>query len=371
MDNSNWYNIKNIDELDSPCLVVLPERVKYNIKKAVEMVGGADRLIPHIKTHKTTEVTRLCQEAGIQKFKCATIAESELLGICEVKEVILAYQPIGKKINRFIALIKKYPNTSFSCLTDNEAIAANISEKAVLNNLNIGVFIDINSGMDRTGIIPEKAVELAEKIKILPSIKLLGLHCYDGNIRNIDFSERKKFCDKSFSTIENCKNDLEKLGFLNLRIVVGGSPTFPIHAKRKNVECSPGTFVFWDKGYSDLCPEQPFLPAILAITRIISLPTPTRICTDLGHKSIAAENDLSKRVYLLNAAELKFAGQSEEHLILDAPENHHYKVGDILYGVPIHVCPTVALHERLYVVEKEVFTGEEWRVLARDRVIEI
>src|SRR5436190_19058034 len=105
----NWYDVTNIDELDSPALIVFPDRIKYNIQLAIKMVGNVNRLRPHIKTHKSKEVSLLMIEAGIKKFKCATIAEAEMLAQCSARDVLLAYQPLGPKLNRFITLIKKYP----------------------------------------------------------------------------------------------------------------------------------------------------------------------------------------------------------------------------------------------------------------------
>lgn len=371
MQSNIFYNIQNISELDSPSLVVFPDLVKKNIQKAVKMIGDVSRLRPHIKTHKTIEVTKLCQGEGIQKYKCATIAEAELLGICEVEDVLLAYQPIGKKAERFAALIQKYPKTKFSCLIDSSKAGNDLSDLGKKVKIRFDVFIDLNTGMNRTGILPENAVDLVNSIKSCSNINLLGLHCYDGNIRESDLSEREKSCNISFAKIENLKIELEKIGFDNLKIIIGGSPTFPIHAKREKVECSPGTFVFWDKGYSESCPEQDFVPAVLAVTRVISIPNSTTICTDLGHKSVAAENELSRRIFFPEHPNIKFLGQSEEHLVLEFADEHSYKIGDVLLGIPIHICPTVALYERLYVVENEQVTGQEWKVLARDRTIEI
>ena len=78
---------------------------------------------------------------------------------------------------------------------------------------------------------------------------------------------------------------------------------------------------------------------------------------------------MSRRVHFLNAPNAIFLGQSEEHLVLQVPENHHYKIGDVLYGLPIHICPTVALYERANVVENGELTGEEWQITARNRKI--
>jgi D-serine deaminase-like pyridoxal phosphate-dependent protein len=108
----------------------------------------------------------------------------------------------------------------------------------------------------------------------------------------------------------------------------------------------------------------------LVISRVVSLPDETKICLDLGHKSVASEKELSKRVYFLNAPELVMCGHSEEHLVADAGKNHRYKVGDVLYGVPYHVCPTVALYERAITIENNKVSGE-WKNTARDRKITI
>jgi D-threonine aldolase len=164
------------------------------------------------------------------------------------------------------------------------------------------------------------------------------------------------------------KEALQQKGFKDINVVVGGSPTFPIHAQRHEVECSPGTFVYWDYGYQQAFPEQPFQPAALVISRIISLPGGGLLCTDLGHKSVAAENPLQRRVRFVNAMDLEFVSQSEEHLVLKNSGPHSFSIGDILYGIPVHVCPTCALYERAYVVENGHLMGE-WKTAARDRKI--
>ncbi len=366
-----WYHIKDINTIDSPALVVYRERVLENIATIISMIDDTKRLRPHVKTHKTKEATELLMDAGINKFKCATIAEAEMLGIAGVSDVLLAYQPIGPKLKRFIELIKKYPATKFSCLIDHILSAKKIAGDASKNNLTITVYIDLNVGMNRTGIVPgDKAIELYEECNNLIGIKIIGLHAYDGHIRSTDIVQRTIECDKAFKPVLKMQKTLSQKGFPEPIIIAGGSPTFPVHAKRKNIECSPGTFIYWDKGYQQSLKEQNFFPSALVITRIISTPGEGILCLDLGHKSIAAENELDKRVYFLNAPELKFLSQSEEHLVVEATKNNSYKVGDVLYGIPFHVCPTCALYERALVIENNELKAE-WKTIARDRKINI
>ena len=107
----SWYLVDDINEIDSPALLIYKDRVQHNIALAIQIVGDADRLRPHVKTHKSPEAVKLMLAAGITKFKCATIAEAEMLAMIDAPDVLLAYQPVGPKLGRFISLIKKYPST--------------------------------------------------------------------------------------------------------------------------------------------------------------------------------------------------------------------------------------------------------------------
>ena len=383
----DWYQITNVDQLDTPALVVYPSRVKENIRLAVEMVGDPARLRPHVKTHKSPDTTLLMLEAGIRSFKCATIAEAEMLAMVGAPDVLLAYQPIGPKAVRFAALIKKYTGTRFACLIDNLAAAAAMSSVFADAGLKVPVWIDLNVGMDRTGIAPgPEALQLYKEALQLKGIVPVGLHAYDGHIRDSDIVERTKKCDAGFAKVVALREEIAswstsggegngaKAGShgtgIELPIIAGGSPTFPIHSRRAGIQCSPGTFVYWDKGYGDSFKEQPFSSAALVVTRVVSLRGDTRLCLDLGHKSIAPENDLGHRVSFINGPQLVPVGQSEEHLVVEAGANHGYRIGDIFYGVPIHICPTVAQYERAFTIENHLVTGF-FKNTARDRFLTV
>jgi D-serine deaminase-like pyridoxal phosphate-dependent protein len=371
MKELDWYIINDIKKLDTPVLVVYPDRVKQNISILKNMIDDVSRLRPHAKTYKNKEVTLLMLEAGIKKFKCATIAETEMLAMCKVPDVLLAYQPVGPKLTRFVQLILNYPGTKFSCLVDNIAAAVEISATAVKNKIVIKVYIDLNVGQNRTGIAPnDKALQLYIDCQLLPGIKPVGLHAYDGHLHDADLVARTEQCDTCFEPVSKLQGELIHKGYHEPIVIAGGSPTFPIHTKRKKIECSPGTFIYWDKGYQTELPEQPFLTAALVVSRIISLPDDTKLCLDLGHKSVAAEKELANRVFFLNAPELVMISQSEEHLVVDAGKGHNYKVGDVLYGLPYHICPTIALYERAITVENNKTKGE-WKNIARDRKVTI
>jgi D-serine deaminase-like pyridoxal phosphate-dependent protein len=382
----DWYTISNIAELDTPALVVYPDRVHRNIRRAIEMVGDPARLRPHVKTHKSPQVTRMMLEAGIKRFKCATIAEAEMLAREGVADVLLAYQPVGPKTERLVALTRKFPNTIFSCLIDNAEAARAMAAVFDAAGLEILVWLDINVGMDRTGIAPgAEALALYRHAVELQGIDPVGLHAYDGHIRDVDPVARAKRCDAAFSSVLSLREAIGPDGrFIDVaagaapelpRIIAGGSPTFPIHARRAaEIQCSPGTFVYWDKGYGDQFPDQPFEPAALVVTRVISIRGETRLCLDLGHKSISAENEITKRVGFLNGPGLTPVGQSEEHLVVETTieddPSRSFAIGDVFYGIPYHICPTVALYERAFIVEYGR-VGADWFNIARDRKLTV
>lgn len=365
-----WFQVDNIDEIDSPALLIYSDRVKHNISLAIKMVGEVSRLRPHVKTHKSPEVTELMLDAGITKFKCATIAEAEMLAQCKAPDILLAYQPTGPKTTRLLNLTQQYPFSKISCLVDSAEAANAIAKKASDANLKLNVFIDVNVGMNRTGTLPEGVIDLYHACRQLTSIRVIGIHGYDGHINDTDLAIREKRADEVYQQLKQVQEALKTEGLDDISIVIGGSPTFIIHSKRKDVECSPGTFVYWDKNYQDQFPDMQFLPAVLALSRVVSVINENKICLDLGHKSIAAENPLARRVHFLNAETLQVIGQSEEHLVVDTFGFHDYKIGDVLYGMPFHVCPTCALYNTAYVVNDRR-VKEEWQITARDRRLSI
>jgi len=165
MSSEKWYELKEIKNVVSPSLLVYPDRIEKNIELMLSMVGESSSLRPHIKTHKTAEIIKMQMGQGINKFKCATIAEAELLAQCNAQDILLAMQIVGANIRRFLSLIKKYPDSKFSTLVDNQDTLNEIGEIATEERIVISLWMDINVGMNRTGISPnEKAVELFESI---------------------------------------------------------------------------------------------------------------------------------------------------------------------------------------------------------------
>jgi D-serine deaminase-like pyridoxal phosphate-dependent protein len=368
--NDLWYQLNNVTDVYSPSLLIYPDRIERNIQKMIEIAGNTDHLRPHVKTHKMPEIIRLQMKYGISKFKCATISEAEMVAKCGVPDILLAMQPVGPNLERFFNLKKEFKNCKISCIADNEEVIIQLSDMARKTGLETHVWLDINNGMNRTGIIPgEKATRLFERIIDSPGLIAEGLHVYDGHIHEPDFSKRLKICNDSFASVITLIDDLKAEGIDKVKIVAGGSPTFPIHALREGVETSPGTLLLWDYGYGSSFQDMDFLFAAVLLMRVVSKPAKDLLCLDLGHKAVASEM-AQPRVKIFGINNYTIINHNEEHMVIRTNDAVRYKTGDPLYGIPWHICPTVDRHDTVTVVINNHATGQ-WIVEARKRKITV
>ena len=363
-----WYEVLDKDKISTPGLLISEKNIKSNIKSMIDISGDPNRLWPHIKTHKMPGIIDIQIKYGIKKFKCATIGELEMLSKFNIREILLSNQLTFEKLEKFIKIQKKYPKIRMSTLVDNSISLKNYSEIAEKYKTKINLWIDINNGMNRTGVEPNnEACSIFQKIASASNLNAKGLHVYDGHIRESDYSKRKQVCDNAFSHVLDLKKNIEKKGILIDKIVAGGTPTFPIHAKRENVEVSPGTSLLWDDRYGTAFEDLKFIHSAVLIGSIISKPSKDLICINLGHKSVASEMDFP-RLSFLNLKNTEQIGHSEEHLVVKCNESDKYHVGMICYSIPSHICPTVPKFSKVLTVDEGEVIGE-WKVSARDNMI--
>jgi D-serine deaminase-like pyridoxal phosphate-dependent protein len=368
--SDRWYEIENVGDIASPALVFYPERIEDNIRRMIAIAGDAGRLRPHVKTHKTGEIVALQLKHGIRRFKCSTIAEAEMTAAAGAPDVLLAMQPVGPAIPRFFALQRAFPATVFGAIVDSEEVVREIAEAAAAAGTKACLWIDINSGMNRTGIAAgTEAGRLYRLIHQTDCLTAGGLHVYDGHIHESALATRTKQCDEEYAPVQAMIDELRRMGLPVPAVVAGGSPTFPIHAKRPRVGLSPGTPLLWDAGYSAAYPDLDFLVAAVLVGRVVSKPAPGTVCLDFGTKAVASEMP-QPRLSLLNVHDYRIAGHNEEHLIVEVGDAARYRPGDVVYGVPVHICPTVARYESASVVEHGRCIGE-WTIAARNRRITI
>ena len=187
----DWHTLADPDEIPSPALLVYPERIGENIRRMIAALGQAERLRPHVKTHKMAEVVQLQLKAGITKFKCATIAEAEMLGQAGAKDVLLANQPVGPNIDRLLGLGGWFRDVRFSTIADDAETVGNLAQAAQAAGVTLPVWLDLDVGMGRTGIAPgQGAATLYKLIGQLPGVEPAGLHLYGGHLHDSDPAKR-------------------------------------------------------------------------------------------------------------------------------------------------------------------------------------
>jgi D-serine deaminase-like pyridoxal phosphate-dependent protein len=368
---TNWFEIANAAEVSSPSLLVYPDRIEENLRRMIAMVrGDVKRLRPHVKTHKLAPIIAMKRAAGITKFKCATIAECEMVATAGGEDVLLSYPLVGANITRFLELQRRFPQACFRALADDAETIEAVDQTARAAGASVELLLDVNPGMNRTGIAPgARALELYRLLASSKNVRPGGLQLYDGHHQHADRAARRAAWDAALAPGWKLRDDIQKAGLPIPRVVAGGTPTFPFFAEVPGVECSPGTTVLWDFGQSVQTPDLDFLHAAVLFTRVVSKPAPNRLCFDLGHKAVASEMP-HPRVKLFGLEEATFTTHSEEHLVAETSRAAEFAVGTALYGLPRHVCPTVALHSEVFVVRQGRVT-ESWPVTARARKITV
>jgi D-serine deaminase-like pyridoxal phosphate-dependent protein len=368
------YRLNDPSQYLSPSLLIDRGLVRRNLETMIAMARGVDRLRPHVKTHKMPAIVRMSEALGIRKHKCATIAEAEMIAAAGGTDVLLAYPLVGPNIARLARLIRTFPATTFRAQVDHPDSARALSEGMRGLEHPLPVVIDLEVGMGRTGIAPDdSAVALATLIDGLPDLVLDGLSAYDGHIKDSDLEDRRRSTAPGIELTLALRDRLIALGLPVPRLVLGGTPTFPIHAALDLpgavVECSPGTCTLQDVGYATRFPDLPFIPAAILFGRVISQPRPGRLCLDLGHKAVAADPP-GARLTLLDIPEATLGIHSEEHLVVETPHAQRFPPGTPVLALPTHICPTCALHRRASVIEHDDRV-DEWEIVARDRTLTI
>ena len=352
----------------SPALVIYLDRVRDNLRTVLIHTGGPERWRPHIKTTKLPEIFAELARAGIRHFKCATTRELDQLltsleaeGIAD-SDVLLAYPVVGPAINDLESIAAHHPEAHISVLCEDLETVGALSER-------IGVFVDVNPGMHRTGI------PLTERDTILKVAKAAGphfrgVHFYDGHLHE-DLSQRRAEAFACYDELLTLLDELVASGLSVLEVITSGTPTFRIaldHPGLSNLEAtqhrvSPGTVVFHDQRSESENADLDLYPAALLFTRVVSRPSEGLVTCDAGAKSLSADAGDPAAV-VLGRPGLVARPPSEEHLPLQVLHGAIPQRGDELLLVPRHVCTTVNLAEEVLLVENGRSLGTA-RVTAR------
>ncbi|MEK6324854.1 MAG: alanine racemase [Acidobacteriota bacterium] len=365
------YRIEGIEQVLTPALAIYPEIVDANIRATLRLLDGeANRWRPHVKTAKLGFMMRRLVEQGIANFKCST--SLELLTVCEngAADAVVAYPMAGANARRVRDLAERFPETQVSALVEcREHIEP-------WQGSRVGLFIDVNPGMNRTGIEQDRVDEMIQLARAIQNAGQVfrGLHYYDGHLSSLALPERESVAHRGYDRLMKVIAAFERSHIDIAEIITAGTPAFPCTLSYAPFasppfihRASPGTIVYNDcSSLAQLPVEFAYSPAAVVVTTVVSHPSPGRFTCDAGHKTVSADAG-SPTCAVIGHPDFLPSKPSEEHLPIDTFEGSPAPaIGDVLYLVPRHICPTVNNFDHAVLVEGGRIVGVE-RVTARGR----
>lgn len=335
------YKLADTSNVLTPALVIYPDLIDLNIRTTVRLLGDAARWRPHVKTAKLAYTMRRMVELGVTQSKCATTAELSTACEAGMLDVLLAYSMVGANARRVREIAAKYPHVKLSVLVET------VEQADAWAGSPLGIFVDVNGGMNRTGVSQDRADEVARIVRSARDhgIVVRGLHYYDGHVRNPDMDERRKAAFAGYDKLMDIVAVVEREGAVE-EVITSGTPSFPCGAEYPGFlgasfvhRVSPGTVVYNDTSSVEQLPGLGYQPAVLVLASVVSHPKPTVATCDGGHKSVSADEGVPTCA-VIGRSDSTPLRPSEEHLPIEFA-GALPAIGEVLYLVPRHVCPTV------------------------------
>jgi D-serine deaminase-like pyridoxal phosphate-dependent protein len=364
------YHVSDLEHVMTPALVLYPEIIASNVGRTLDLLdANPERWRAHIKTAKLAYTLRTLLDRGVRNFKCATTLE--LLTACEsgANDVLVAYPVMGANAQRVREIADRCRQVRISVLAENELQIRQWIGSPV------GIFLDINPGMNRTGIEQGNHSEVVELIRAIRRAKLefRGLHYYDGQFGHEDEPQRTRAAHAGYDRLMQLVTEAARNGFDVPELITAGSPTFSCSLSYEAFRgapfvhrISPGTIVYCDAtSMAQLPAEYGYAPAAVVVTRVVSHPSRGIVTCDAGHKSVSADAGVPTCI-VMGHPELRPMGPSEEHLPMQVSSGAAPALGEVLYLIPRHVCPTVNNFDTALLVRNGEIQSME-KVSARGR----
>lgn len=321
-------------DLQTPALLVDAGLLDTNLATMAAALPG-DRLRPHVKAHKCSELARRQHEAGHHRFCCATIREMEVLAAAGLGEDLLLANEVVDA-SRLTALVHGGARVTVavdSLQTIDAAAAARIPE----------VLIDVNVGLPRCGCDPADAAILAGEARDR-GLSVRGVMGYEGHAVGVeDRAERRSQVEASMTVLAAAHDDVG--GEL---ISGGGTGSWDLNTVANEIQA--GSYALMDTAYAKL--DLPFGHALSLLATVISVNRAGWAVADSGLKALGMDHGNPSLSGALAGGLVWFC--SDEHVVFSPPEGVALPaVGDRIELLPAHVDPTVAYHDRLYVVDSD------------------
>ncbi|UCC68760.1 MAG: alanine racemase [Armatimonadota bacterium] len=360
-----------ISELDTPALLVDLYRLEANLDRVAGFARAADlKLRPHTKTHKTIHIAQLQLARGAAGITVAKIGEAEVMADAGIDDIFIAHQIVGtKKIERLLALAQR---VTIAVGVDSRDAAAPLSSAFAQRGLRLPVLIEVDVGLHRCGVTPEKVLDFARQINTLPGLNLVGLFTYPGHV----YAARSQN-EVAGITAYECRimneltNQLAPIAEVTDRVSGGSTPTAPHYtAKCGLTEIRAGSYVFNDRTQLDRWSARPGDCALTVLATVVSTPEPGRAVLDAGSKSLAADlaPDSPGHGMLKEDNDAILVKLNEEHGFLDLSRaSIKLKVGDKVEVIPNHCCAVCNLFDEM-VAARNGEVLETWPVAARGKL---
>ena len=365
------YRIEKDKSVMTPALAIYPQIVDANIRTTLGLLGGdANRWRPHVKTAKLGSMMRRLVENGVANFKCST--SLELLTVCEAgaSDVLVAYPMVGANADRVRQVAHRFRDVKISALVES------LDHIPAWRDSSIGLFVDMNPGMNRTGIDESRVDEIIDLGRAIlnAGVAFRGLHYYDGHLSSASLPERERLAHQGYDRLMEVIAAFDKAGIEIAEIITAGTPAFPCTLSYSAFtrgpflhRASPGTILYNDcSSLAQLPSEFGYRPAAVVLSTVVSRPSPGRFTCDAGHKTVSADAGVPTCA-AIGHPEFFPSKPSEEHLPVDvADESRMPMIGDAIYLLPRHICPTVNNFDQAVIVNDGRITGVE-EVTARGR----
>ena len=282
----------------------------------------------------------------------------------------VAYPLHGAGARRVRGIAESHPDVHVSALVEVE------EQIEPWRGGRVGLFVDINPGMDRTGIEQARDDDIVALVGSIVDrgLAFRGLHYYDGHVAEGPFEERETVAHRGYDRLMKIVARVEGSGVTVEEVVTSGTPAVPCALSYRPFESasfthrvSPGTVVYNDlTSLSQLPDDLGYRPAALVVSTVVSRPAAGRVTCDAGHKTVSADAGVPTCA-VLDRPDLQPGHPSEEHLPIAVPPGGATpSLGEILYLIPRHVCPTVNNFDHAVLVSGGRVLGVE-RVTARGR----
>ncbi|HEY5058891.1 MAG TPA: DSD1 family PLP-dependent enzyme [Gaiellaceae bacterium] len=348
-------------EVTTPALILDLDKAKRNIAVMAEKFRTLPaELRPHIKVHKSVELSRMQVEAGAIGVACATAWEAIVMAEGGIEDVLIANQLVQRdKVAEVAALAADHRIT---IAVDNADNVRQLSQAAGEAGSQLELLIEIDVGMGRCGVrTKEEALPLAERIAELPNVTLRGMQGYEGHcMLEPDPDKRVAEAHTANEKLVEAVDYLAEHGHPSQDVSGGGTGTYYITGAHPRItEVQAGSYALMDCMHGNLVPGG-FEVALTVLGTVISLQGNT-VVLDCGRKSVGIDF-VTPPLVAYPESEVRF--YAEEHCLVDFPGPPPLGLGDTAEAMSGYGPTTVNLYDVFHVVENDVVT-DIWPVSPR------